>query len=75
MSALVEAFLDALAAERGAAGNTIEAYRRDLQAYVDFLAAKARTPLDAGDADVRALQAEGGVKGLSPASVARRCTR
>ncbi len=72
MSALVEAFLDALAAERGAAGNTIEAYRRDLQAYVDFLAAKARTPLDAGDADVRALQAEGGVKGLSPASVARR---
>ena len=27
---LVEAFLDAIAAERGAAKNTIEAYRRDL---------------------------------------------
>ena len=40
--ALVEAFLDAIAAERGAAKNTIEAYRRDLSAYVDFLRGNAR---------------------------------
>jgi integrase/recombinase XerD len=68
---LVEAFLDAIAAERGAAKNTIEAYRRDLQAYVDFLGGRAKTPLDAGDADIRAFQAAGAARGLKAASVAR----
>jgi integrase/recombinase XerD len=72
VSALVEAFLDALAAERGAARNTIESYRRDLDVYVAFLKRRGRTPLDADDADVRALQAEGATEGLSAATVARR---
>ena len=72
MTDLVQSFLDALAAERGAAKNTLEAYRRDLAAYADFLAARARTPLDASDADIRAFTAQGTQKGLSPASVARR---
>ncbi len=68
---LVEDFLDAIAAERGAAKNTIEAYRRDLQAYVDFLGGRSQTPLDAGDVDIRAFQAAGAARGLKAASVAR----
>jgi integrase/recombinase XerD len=72
MSALVTSFLDAVAAERGAAKNTIEAYARDLGVYVAFLAKAGKTPLEAGDADIRALQAQGAAKGLSAATVARR---
>jgi integrase/recombinase XerD len=68
---LVEAFLDAIAAERGVAKNTIEAYRRDLSAYVDFLGGRAKTPLEAGDVDIRAFQAAGAARGLKAASVAR----
>ena len=72
MSDFIRGFLDALAAERGAARNTIESYRRDLDVYVAFLARTAKTPLDATDADIRALQADGAARGLSPATVARR---
>jgi len=36
----VALFLDMLAAERGAAENTLSAYRRDLDDYAAFLAAK-----------------------------------
>ena len=70
--ALIECYLVAIAAERGAAKNTLEAYRRDLAVYIDFLARRGRTPLDAGDPDIRALSAQGAEKGLKPASVARR---
>ena len=72
MTDLAQGFLDALAAERGAAKNTLESYRRDLAVYVDFLRQRGRTPLEAGDDDIRALQAEGSRRGLSPATVARR---
>lgn len=72
MNDLIQGFLDAMAAERGAARNTIESYRRDLDVYSAFLARTAKTPLDAGDADIRALQADGAARGLSPATVARR---
>ena len=34
-SGLINDFLDAIAAERNAALNTIESYRRDLAAYVE----------------------------------------
>jgi integrase/recombinase XerD len=72
VSDLIQGFLDALAAERGAARNTIESYRRDLDVYSAFLARTAKTPLDATDADIRALQADGAGRGLSAATVARR---
>jgi integrase/recombinase XerD len=72
MSGLVEGFLDALAAERGAAKNTLEAYRRDLQVYLAFLARAGKGPIEAADADIRALQVQGAAKGHSPATVARR---
>ena len=69
---LIESFLDAIAAERGAAKNTIEAYRRDLTAYVEFLARRGASPLKADSEDIAAFQADGGAEGLASASLARR---
>ena len=37
---LIDAFLDMVSAERGGADNTLEAYRRDLTDYSDFLAGR-----------------------------------
>ncbi len=45
----VEAFLEMLAAERGAASNTLDAYRRDLQDFAAFLAKRGLSP-ESGDA-------------------------
>ena len=65
-------YLEMQAAERGAAGNTIEAYRRDLQHLAHFLEhigrpLRAATPQDLS-AYARALATEG----LAPSSRARR---
>ena len=69
---LVEGFLEAIASERGASRNTIEAYRRDLSDYTDFLAARGKGALKASGADVRAFIAARGADGLAAASLARR---
>src|SRR5258708_33882483 len=53
LSRHVEAFLEMLAAERGAARLTIEAYRNDLGDFAGFLAAAGK-PVEA--ADVAALR-------------------
>ncbi len=51
----VAAYLDHLAVERGLAGNTLAAYRRDLARYTAFLRSRgAGTPADVAEADVRA---------------------
>ncbi|MEV0298284.1 site-specific tyrosine recombinase XerD [Nocardia sp. NPDC050710] len=42
----IDAYLDHLAVERGAARNTLGAYRRDLDRYRDFLTARGITELD-----------------------------
>jgi integrase/recombinase XerD len=78
----VEAFLEAMSAERGAARNTLEAYRRDLADYAGFLAGPAaesdpaglpaKRPIEASDSDVLNYSAELGRRGLSPATQARR---
>ena len=65
------AYLDALAAERGLAGNTVEAYRRDLSRLGDDLKSAGVEPLDA---DAPALQKhlrQLRLRGLSPRSVTR----
>ncbi len=50
----VAAYLDHLAVERGLAGNTLAAYRRDLLRYAAFLAGRDRRSLaDVTEADVR----------------------
>jgi integrase/recombinase XerD len=69
---VIDAFLEMLAAERGAARNTIDAYRRDLS---DFEAALAARGTDVASADARTIGtylAEAAARGLAPASRARR---
>jgi integrase/recombinase XerD len=54
LDSAAEAYLDHLAVERGLAGNTLAAYRRDLRRYVGFLAALGRTDVaDVSVQDVR----------------------
>jgi integrase/recombinase XerD len=45
--ASIDRFVDALWLEDGLSGNTLAAYRRDLQGYADWLAAQAGKALDA----------------------------
>jgi integrase/recombinase XerD len=69
---LVSTFLDMLAAERDAAANTIQAYRRDLDDYLGFLSETRVTPLEASAATARAFVASLADRGLKPSSAARR---
>jgi integrase/recombinase XerD len=69
---LIEAFLEMMSAERGAAKNTIEAYRRDLSDYAGYLAARQSGPSTAGREQVVAYLGSLAPQGLSAASSARR---
>lgn len=66
----LEAFLEMLAAERGASLNTIEAYRRDLEDFLDFLGGGAIEGASAEDI-ARYLGALSG-RGFAASSQARR---
>jgi integrase/recombinase XerD len=68
MSAATQAFLAMLAAERGAAANTLAAYRRDLEGAEDAIGDLAAASRDA----VAALSQEWA--SLAPASVARKAS-
>ena len=65
-------YLDMLAAERGAAGNTLSAYRRDLDDYFAFLDAERVDPVETETATVRAYIAGLEPRGLKASSAARR---
>lgn len=68
--ARLNGFLDMLAAERGAARNTLDAYQRDIDDYLEFLGGRA---LDAVSADdIRAWLADVSARGLKASSAARR---
>ncbi|MGE0232927.1 MAG: site-specific tyrosine recombinase XerD [Flavobacteriaceae bacterium] len=69
---LVEAFLETLAAERGAAVNTLEAYRGDLLDFSGFAARKGRDPVAADTELIRAYLADLDARGFTGTSVARR---
>ncbi|HML13413.1 MAG TPA: site-specific tyrosine recombinase XerD [Xanthobacteraceae bacterium] len=69
---LLELFLDMLAAERGAAANTLAAYRRDLDDFTAHLRAARRSLATARGDDVRAYLAALAARGFSAASGARR---
>src|SRR5882762_7059823 len=49
LDVVVRSYLDHLAVERGVAGNTLSSYRRDLDRYVAYLAARHVTSLDGVD--------------------------
>ncbi|MCZ8316747.1 site-specific tyrosine recombinase XerD [Phreatobacter sp.] len=72
MAGEVDLFLDMMAAERGAARNTLEAYRRDLEDYDGFLAAAGATAKTVTTATIRDYLADCRGRGLQTASVARR---
>ncbi len=68
----IESFLEMIAAERGAAKNTLEAYKRDLIAYSAGLKSLATTPVLAATKDVRAYLATLEALGFKATSAARR---
>ena len=65
-------FLDMLAAERGASKNTLDAYRRDLDDYLAYLAETGGEPGSATSATVRGFMASLEERGLKATSAARR---
>jgi len=65
-------FLDMLVAERGAAAHTIEAYTRDLAAFLAFLSARGADAKSATSDQIRAFLAGLSKKGLAPTSRARK---
>ncbi|WP_417424321.1 site-specific tyrosine recombinase XerD [Hoeflea sp.] len=71
-AAHAEAFLEMMSAERGAAVNTLDAYRRDLDDASMVLAGLGTTLGRAQAADIRAFIGDLAARGFSPASQARR---
>lgn len=69
---LIDRFLEMMAAERGAAPNTLAAYRRDLEAYAADLAARGMTVREAGPEAIRAHLAGLAAQGLARSSAARK---
>jgi integrase/recombinase XerD len=68
----VEAFLEMMSAERGAAANTLDSYRRDLGDYAGFLQARGIDPVAADVEAVRAWLADLDRRGFAATSAARR---
>jgi integrase/recombinase XerD len=68
----IAAFLDMIAAERGAAKNTLDAYSRDLADYRGFLGECGKTLTDASTVEVRAYLADLDSRGFQSTSAARR---
>src|ERR1700741_3079288 len=68
----LEAFLEMLAAERGAAANTLQAYRRDLEDFLGFLGRRAKPIAVVAPAEIGAYLRALSEAGLAPASRARR---
>jgi integrase/recombinase XerD len=69
---LLEAFLEMLSAERGAAVHTLDAYRRDLLDFAGHLRKKGRTFANGSAADIRDYLASLSAEGLKPSTQARR---
>jgi integrase/recombinase XerD len=69
---LIESFLEMMSAERGAAPNTIEAYRRDLSDYGAFVSGKGKSVESASRGEVVAYLARLDAEGLAASSSARR---
>jgi integrase/recombinase XerD len=69
---LISLFLDMVAAERGGAANTLNAYSRDLGDLTGYLATRKRTISSAATADLRGYLAALAARGFAASSVARR---
>lgn len=71
-SLAIENFLEMMSAERGAAGNTLESYARDLQASADMLSARKVNLAQAGADDINAILDDMATQGFAATSQARR---
>ena len=69
---LINLFLDMLAAEQGAGDNTLQAYRRDLTDFSEFLARSGQTFAAADTQQLRDYLADLDTRGFKSSSVARR---
>lgn len=70
-AALIEAFLEMMAAERGAALNTLEAYRRCLADYAAHAGARRKSLTNAGRDEVTSYLGDLAARGLAPATAAQ----
>ncbi len=68
----VEAFLEMMSAERGAAANTLSSYEHDLDDLHSFLNARSVRLTEAASADLSAYLASLAAQGFKPSSQARR---
>ncbi|HMK90413.1 MAG TPA: tyrosine recombinase [Methylocystis sp.] len=68
----LDLFIESLAAERGAARNTQDAYRRDLSDYIDYLARARSEPALATIDSLRDYLGALAARGMSGATLARR---
>ncbi len=71
-SRYIARFLDMMSAERGAAANSLTAYGRDLQSYLEYLAGVGSPLNSATTDDVRGFLAEAEHLGLARTTAARR---
>lgn len=69
---VIDNFLEMLSAERGAAKNTLEAYRRDLEDYASFLEKRGRDAAGSSADDIRAWLTDLSRRAFAPSSAARR---
>jgi integrase/recombinase XerD len=72
MDPRVDAFLEMLTVERGAARNTIESYARDLSDFAEFTAGRGRAGTNADADTCQGYMASLHVRGLSARTAARR---
>jgi integrase/recombinase XerD len=70
-AALIDTFLEMMSAERGAAINTLEAYRRDLEDTGEYLIGLGETLFTASVSGVRAVLSDMAKRHYAPASQAR----
>ena len=71
-AALIEQFLEMMSAERGAANNTILAYRRDLEELAAFLKAQKYTFINAGQEQLEGWLENLQARGLGARTAARK---
>ena len=69
---LLARFLEMMSAERGAAKNSLDAYRRDLVVYLSYLHGKNQVVTEATTEDVRGFQQANDNDGLARTTLARR---
>src|SRR6201990_19292 len=69
---LITLFLDMLAAEQGAGDNTLQAYRRDLTDFSEFLGRTGKTFVGADTQALRDYLADLDSRGFKSSSVARK---